>query len=180
MDYAITFALLLYINVFYFGLYATVEFFLLVFKCYKVTTIWLDMKVRLSNFLFWQMSSSSVSTIIWDMFLLAALVGVETFRLFIGQSHEPADFDRQLQKLFWILGLTVPSVYLTTYFTFWQTYVTRLDAALGIVFLLIQSMQLMSAMLYLWPRFQNPFRRTSEPHPYARLWISIVCCDLLL
>lgn len=150
MDYAITFALLLYINVFYFGLYATVEFFLLVFKCYK-------------------MSSSSVSTIIWDMFLLAALVGVETFRLFIGQSHEPADFDRQLQKLFWILGLTVPSVYLTTYFTFWQTYVTRLDAALGIVFLLIQSMQLMSAMLYLWPRFQNPFRRTSEPHPYARL-----------
>ena len=36
MDYAITFALLLYINVFYFGLYAVVEFCLLVFKCYQV------------------------------------------------------------------------------------------------------------------------------------------------
>ncbi len=36
MDYAITFALLLYINVFYFGLYACVEFCLLVFKCYQV------------------------------------------------------------------------------------------------------------------------------------------------
>ena len=37
MDYAITFALLMYINVFYFGLYAAVEFFLLVFKCYQVS-----------------------------------------------------------------------------------------------------------------------------------------------
>lgn len=36
MDYTITFALLLYINVFYFGLFAVVEFFLLFFKCYQV------------------------------------------------------------------------------------------------------------------------------------------------
>merc|ERR1712024_243698 len=38
------------------------------------------------------------------MFVLAFLVVVESGRLLIGQSHEPADFDRQLQKIFWILG----------------------------------------------------------------------------
>ena len=104
-----------------------------------------------------------------QMFILAFLVVVESGRLLVGQSHEPADFDRQLQKVFWILGLTVPSVYSVWYFTFWQTYVTRLDAALGMVLLLIQGMQFMSAMMYMWPRMKNPFRRTSEPHPYSRL-----------
>lgn len=152
MDYAITFALLLYINVFYFGLYASVEFFLLVFKCYKMSG-----------------PDFTIATIINEMFILAFLVVVESGRLLVGQSHEPADFDRQLQKVFWILGLTVPSVYSVWYFTFWQTYVTRLDAALGMVLLLIQGMQFMSAMMYMWPRMKNPFRRTSEPHPYSRL-----------
>ena len=32
MDYHLTFALLLYFNIFYFGLFSTVEFFLLLFK----------------------------------------------------------------------------------------------------------------------------------------------------
>jgi len=152
MDYAIFFALLLYINVFYFGLYAFVEFFLLVFKIYKMSG-----------------PDFSIATIINEMFVLAFLVVVESGRLLIGQSHEPADFDRQLQKIFWILGLTVPSVYSVWYFTFWQTYVTRLDRAFGMILLLIQGLQFLSAMLHLWPRFRNPLRRTSEPHPYSRL-----------
>jgi len=152
MDYAIFFALLLYINVFYFGLYAFVEFFLLVFKIYKMSG-----------------PDFSIATIINEMFVLAFLVVVESGRLLIGQSHEPADFDRQLQKIFWILGLTVPSVYSVWYFTFWQTYVTRLDRAFGMILLLIQGLQFLGAMLHLWPRFRNPLRRTSEPHPYSRL-----------
>jgi len=152
MDYAIFFALLLYINVFYFGLYAFVEFFLLVFKIYKMSG-----------------PDFSIATIINEMFVLAFLVVVESGRLLIGQSHEPADFDRQLQRIFWILGLTVPSVYSVWYFTFWQTYVTRLDRAFGMILLLIQGLQFLSAMLHLWPRFRNPLRRTSEPHPYSRL-----------
>lgn len=152
MDYAIFFALLLYINVFYFGLYAFVEFFLLVFKIYKMSG-----------------PDFSIATIINEMFVLAFLVVVESGRLLIGQSHEPADFDRQLQRIFWILGLTVPSVYSVWYFTFWQTYVTRLDRAFGMILLLIQGLQFLGAMLHLWPRFRNPLRRTSEPHPYSRL-----------
>ena len=111
----------------------------------------------------------SISTIINEMFVLAFLVVVESGRLLMGHSHEPADFDRQLQKIFWILGLTVPSVYSVWYFTFWQTYVTRLDRAFGMILLLIQGLQFLSAMLHLWPRFRNPLRRTSEPHPYSRL-----------
>lgn len=39
MNYAITFALLIYINIFYFGLFAVVEFALLVFKCYNVSIV---------------------------------------------------------------------------------------------------------------------------------------------
>lgn len=53
MDYAITFALLLYINVFYFGLYACVEFGLLVFKCYQVRNSYVvnELKHSSVNFL---------------------------------------------------------------------------------------------------------------------------------
>ena len=51
----------------------------------------------------------SISTIINEMFVLAFLVVVESGRLLMGHSHEPADFDRQLQKIFWILEHGVQS-----------------------------------------------------------------------
>jgi hypothetical protein len=57
--------------------------------------------------------------------------------------------------------LTVPSQYLTAYFTFWQTRVTQVDAVLGIILLVIQSVQLICAFLTCLPNKHricfNPF-----------------------
>merc|ERR1739844_841281 len=140
MDYAITFALLMYINIFYFGLYAGVEFFLLVFKCYQLSG-----------------PKFPIGVMINEMFVLAFLVVVESVRLLLGQQHEPVDFDKKMSAIFRILVLTVPSMYSAVYFTFWQTFVTRLDAALGMIMLLIQVMQFFSALLSWWPRMKlNP------------------------
>lgn len=74
MNYGITFALLLYINVFYFGIFACVEFCLLLFKAYQ------------------QMNAGQkfpVASLINEMLFLAFLVVVESIRLFLGQQHEP-------------------------------------------------------------------------------------------
>lgn len=154
MNYAITFALLLYINVFYFGLFACVEFALLVFKCYQATG-----------------PKYPLGTMINEMFILAFLVVVESIRLLLGQKHEPMDFDGNLSAVFRILVLTVPSMYAVAYMTFWQSFVTRLDAALGMIMLLIQTMQFFSAMFCWWPNanIKNPFKRATSPNAYSRL-----------
>merc|ERR1712008_404701 len=86
------------------------------------------------------------------MFVLACLVVVESVRLLLGQQHEPVDFDNRMSAIFRILVLTVPSMHGVVYFTFWQTFVTRLDAALGLIMLLIQVMQFFSAILCWWPK----------------------------
>lgn len=154
MDYAITFALLLYINVFYFGLYAVVEFCLLVFKCYQSGP------------------KFPLGAMINEMFVLAFLVVIESVRLLLGQRHEPVDFDNQISAIFRILVLTVPSMYSVVYFTFWQTFVTRLDAALGMMMLLIQTMQFFSAIMSWWPKLppvKSMIKRPTSPSPYSRL-----------
>jgi len=157
MDYAITFALLMYINIFYFGLYACVEFCLLVFKCYQMSG-----------------PTFPIGAMINEMFVLAFLVVVESVRLLLGQQHEPVDFDNRMSAIFRILVLTVPSMYSVVYFTFWQTFVTRLDAALGLIMLLIQVMQFFSAILCWWPKvpsIKQTLKRSTSPtdERYKRL-----------
>merc|ERR1739844_350344 len=155
MNYAITFALLIYINIFYFGLFAVVEFALLVFKCYNLSG-----------------PKYPLGTIINELFILAFLVVVESIRLLLGNKQEPQDFDSQMSAIFRILVLTVPSMYSVAYFTFWQTFVTRLDAALGMIMLLIQVMQFFSALLSWWPKvpsIKQTLKRPTSPSPYSRL-----------
>ena len=72
MDYPMTFAVLLYINVFYFGLYSVVEFLILMTKGYSIT----DSRYNLAAFLN-------------EVFILAFMVVVESLRLFLGQKHAP-------------------------------------------------------------------------------------------
>lgn len=119
-----------------------------------------------------QMSGWSIGAMINEMFVLAFLVVIESVRLLLGQRHEPADFDSQISSIFRILVLTVPSMYSVVYFTFWQTFVTRLDAALGMMMLLIQTMQFFSAILSWWPKMpslKQSLKRSTSPSPYSRL-----------
>ena len=79
-----------------------------------------------------------------------------------------------MSAIFRILVLTVPSMYSVVYFTFWQTFVTRLDAALGLIMLLIQVMQFFSAILCWWPKIpsiKQTLKRPTSPSDerYKRL-----------
>ena len=160
MDYPLTFALLLYFNVFYFGVFVSVEFFLLMFKAYNMV------------------HKYNSTVLINEIFILTFLVVIESIRLMLGQQHTKVseecvvnandddddavpfqdDFDHKLGAVFRILVLTVPSMYAVAYFTMWQAFVSRLDVMLGSVMLLIQACQLISSFMVLLPRVAAQFR----------------------
>eukprot|EP00095_Tigriopus_kingsejongensis_P010473 snap_masked-scaffold1269_size51662-processed-gene-0.3 protein:Tk10473 transcript:snap_masked-scaffold1269_size51662-processed-gene-0.3-mRNA-1 annotation:"transmembrane protein 80" len=139
MDYSLTFELLLYVNIFYFGLYSALEFGLIVYKGFKLPS--------------YQFSSKNL---INELILLTFLVIFETIRLILGQKHETTDFDKDLNAVFRLMVLTVPNMYLVAYFTFWQTYVTRIELALGGIMLIFQASQMISSFFVLakkyWPK----------------------------
>ena len=103
VDRQLTFEILLYLNIFYFGLYAGMEAIFLLMKYYYVA----DM----DNL-----------TMLNEVFLLLALTGLESARLYLGQEE---NIHKKISVVFRILLLTVPAQYLTLYFTFWsyQEYV---------------------------------------------------------
>ena len=103
VDRQLTFEILLYLNIFYFGLYAGMEAIFLLMKYYYVA----DM----DNL-----------TMLNEVFLLLALTGLESARLYLGQEEF---IHKKISVVFRILILTVPAQYLTLYFTFWQTKVTQ-------------------------------------------------------
>ena len=107
VDRQLTFEILLYLNIFYFGLYAGMEAIFLLMKYYYVA----DM----DNL-----------TMLNEVFLLLALTGLESARLYLGQEE---NIHKKISVVFRILLLTVPAQYLTLYFTFWQTKVTQVQAA---------------------------------------------------
>jgi len=139
MDHSLTFALLLYVNVFYFGLFACVEFG---FLCFKTYHMYENDDSRLSS-----------KILINELFLLTFMVLVESVRLVLGQKHQLDDFDKSLANIFQILVLTVPSMYSVAYFTLWQNIVTRLDMVLGGIMLVIQTCQFLAAFLTIWLKF---------------------------
>ena len=73
-----------------------------------------------------------------------------------------ADFDKDLASVFRIMVLTLPSTYMVMYFTLWQTYVTKLEVALGGIMLVIQVSQFISSFLAMthryWPRRKHKVR----------------------
>ena len=81
MDYQLTFALLLYFNIFYFGLFAVFEFCLLMFKAYNLLG-----------------SKYNSTTLINELFILTFMTVVESVRLTFGQQHKKVLFINQ-QKL---------------------------------------------------------------------------------
>jgi len=129
IDRQLTFEILLYLNIFYFCLYAGLEGLFLLIKYYHVE----DM----DNL-----------TLLNEIFLLLSLCGFEAARLWLGQEE---NIHKKISVVFRILVLTVPAQYLALYFTFWQTKVTQLDAVLGIILLIFQFIQLVCAFLTCLP-----------------------------
>jgi len=125
MDRQLTFEILLYLNIFYFSLYAGMEGLFLIIKFFHVDELHM---VALLN----------------EFFLLLLLCGIEAARLYLGAEEQ---LNKKVSVVFRILVLTVPAQYLTAYFTFWQTRVTQVDAVLGIILLIFQFIQLACAFL---------------------------------
>jgi hypothetical protein len=71
MDFPMVFAVLLYLNVYYFGFYGAFEFLLLLFKATQMPESKYEMK-----------------TLVNEVAILAFMVAVETGRLCLGQQHE--------------------------------------------------------------------------------------------
>jgi len=129
VDRQLTFEILLYLNIFYYCLYAGMQALFLLIKYVYVQ----DM----DNL-----------TMLNEVFLLLALSGFEAARLYLGQEE---NIHKKISVVFRILVLTVPASYLTLYFTFWQTKVTQVDAVLGIILLIFQFIQLCCAFLTCLP-----------------------------
>lgn len=83
-------------------------------------------------------------TFLNETFGLLVLSIIESVRLYIGQEE---NLPKKMSAVFRILILTVPSMYGVAYFTFWQVKITRLDVILGIIMLVVQSIQLVCAFL---------------------------------
>lgn len=128
-SHMLTLEILLYLNIFYFGLYAGMELLFLVIKFYHVNGL-------------------STLTFVNETFGLLVVVIIESLRLFIGQQE---NLPKKLSAIFRILVLTVPSLYGVFYFTFWQAKITRLDVILGMIMLLVQSIELVCAFVAWFP-----------------------------
>jgi len=132
MNFKTAFALLLYVNVFYFGVYSILELCLLLSKGLTAND-----------------ARYNAATFINEVFLLAFMVVVECLRLMFGQQLQPVsiillhrqihlniynqsnlcfqtNFHSKLSIVFRVLVLTLPSVYSVSFFTFWQARVTKL------------------------------------------------------
>ena len=95
LDGSLTFALLLYINIFYFALYAGVEGFLVLFKAFSMGDH--------------PKHPYSPSVLINELVILAFMVTVESVRLVLGSKHELVRFSIELfcKLAFFLLPPTI-------------------------------------------------------------------------
>ena len=92
VDGSMTFALLLYVNIFYFALYAGVELFLLIFKAYNMTDH--------------PKHAYSPTDLVNELAILAFMVVVESARLVLGNKH---DLVRKIYTF--LLGIGIMAVH---------------------------------------------------------------------
>jgi len=131
MNVLLTFEILMYLNIYYFGLYFGMEMLFLFIKF-----LYID----------------NYSWFLYDVFLLLVLGAVESFRLYISQIE---DIGKRLEVIFRILVCTLPSQYLVVYFTFYQTRLTQLDVVMGIIMLVTQFVQMGCAFATCMPKYNK-------------------------
>jgi transmembrane protein 216 len=126
MNSSLIFEILLYLNSFYFSMFALCEFGMGLFK---VVTLPYPTRNVISEFL-----------------LLLFLCCIEFVRIFMGRKGNLTE--RGLPVLVSI-GLTLPSILGAVYFLIWQTYVLRLEVVLCAIQLTLQGLELIFALLCL-------------------------------
>lgn len=123
---SLTYEILLYLNTFYFGMFAIAELGVGVFK---ITHLPYPTGTMISEFL-----------------MLILLCCTEASRIFMGRK---GNLTEKSYSVMVSIALTVPSVLGTIYFLIWQTYVLRLEVILCGIQLALQGLELGFAVLCL-------------------------------
>ncbi|PNF23604.1 hypothetical protein B7P43_G04944 [Cryptotermes secundus] len=126
MNSSLIYEILLYLNSFYFGMFALCEFGMGIFKAVNLPY--------------------PTGTVISEFLLLLFLCCTEFVRIFLGRKGNLTE--RGLAVLVSI-GLTVPSIFGVLYFLIWQTYVLRLEVVLCAIQLILQGLEVGFALLCL-------------------------------
>ncbi|KDR09042.1 hypothetical protein L798_01246 [Zootermopsis nevadensis] len=126
MNSSLTYEILLYLNSFYFSMFALCEFGMGIFKAANLPY--------------------PSGTLISESLLLVFLCCTEYLRIFMGRKGNLTE--RGFAVLVSI-GLTIPSSLGIMYFLTWQTYVLRLEVVLCAIQLTLQGLELALALLCL-------------------------------
>ena len=124
---SLTYEILMYLNSFYFGMFATCELCMGIYKAANLP-------------------SPGTSKLLTEFALLLFLLSTEGGRIYLGRKGNL--MERGLLFLL-AIALTVPSSLVTLYFLFWQHYTLRLEVILCSIQIVLLSIELVIAILCL-------------------------------
>ncbi|KAK0181608.1 hypothetical protein PV327_003879 [Microctonus hyperodae] len=131
---SLTYEILMYLNSFYFGMFAVCELGMGLFKATNLP-------------------SPSSGTAITEFSLLLFLIITEGGRVYLGRKGNLTE--RGLPILLGIV-LTIPSALATLYFLFWQNYVLRLEMILCSIQLVLLTAELIISVMCLIAIYRPP------------------------
>ncbi|KAI4474432.1 hypothetical protein M0802_015609 [Mischocyttarus mexicanus] len=131
---SLTYEILMYLNSFYFGMFAVCELGMGLFKAANLP-------------------SPGTSTTLTEFALLFFLIVTEGARIYLGRKGNLTE--RGLPILIGIF-LTFPSSLATLYFLFWQNYVLKLEVILCSIQLVILALELIISVMYLIAIYRPP------------------------
>lgn len=131
---SLTYEILMYLNSFYFGMFAVCELGMGLFKAANLP-------------------SPGTSTTLTEFALLFFLIATEGARIYLGRKGNLTE--RGLPILIGIF-LTFPSSLATLYFLFWQNYVLKLEVILCSIQLVILALELIISIMYLIAIYRPP------------------------
>ncbi|KAI4486412.1 transmembrane protein 216-like [Polistes fuscatus] len=131
---SLTYEILMYLNSFYFGMFAVCELGMGLFKAANLP-------------------SPGTSTTLTEFALLFFLIATEGARIYLGRKGNLTE--RGLPILIGIF-LTFPSSLATLYFLFWQNYVLKLEVILCSIQLVILALELIISVMYLIAIYRPP------------------------
>ena len=131
--FSLLYQVLLYLNMFYFGMFATCEFCMKCVKAYSFAT--------------------SFATVSMEFALLLFLITTEAIRIYLGRKGNLLD-----HGLSFLLGvaLNVPSTLATLYFLFWQDRTLRLEQILCGIQVILLGSELIVAVMFLVVVYRRP------------------------
>ncbi|XP_026471488.1 transmembrane protein 216-like [Ctenocephalides felis] len=130
---SLTYEILLYLNSFYFGMFAACEFGMGLLKA--VNLAYAENKLAL------------------DAGLMILLFVIETLRIYLGRKGNLSEHDKTVCIS---IFLTIPSAIGVSYFLIFQSFILRLEYILCSLMLALQGAELFFAIMYVFTMCQPP------------------------